>query len=65
MDGLRPNSERLRKLMDQHNLRAGDVAEILQRSRNTVYVWLTVEKTGRDAPRDAVRLLELELRGIQ
>jgi hypothetical protein len=51
---------KLRALMEQHDLAAADVAELLGRELITVRIWLC-KPGNRQIPSDALSLLELKL----
>jgi len=53
-------TKRLRDLMAKHNMTAADVAELLDRSPQTVRVW-RCKYDARTIPCDALRVLELTL----
>jgi len=53
-------TKRLRDLMAKHSMTAADVAELLDRSPQTVRVW-RCRYDARVIPADALRVLELTL----
>lgn len=61
---MNERTERLRALMKAHKLDAADVAQILQRTPQTVRVWCCAND--QTIPADALRVLELTLatRGV-
>lgn len=57
----KPNSEKLKSIMKAHDLSVHDVSLLLEgRAEGTIKGWLsTTHSYGNDAPRDAVRLIEI------
>lgn len=53
------NSQRLKDLMSKHNLSAADVANLLNRSVQSVYEWRCINS--RDIPEQSLELLEIKL----
>lgn len=54
-----PNTEKLRLLMQQHAVTPHQVAEILDRSYQTVLTWRSLNQ--QDIPDSLLELLELKL----
>lgn len=53
------NSQRLKELMSEHNLRIADVAKLLGRSKQTVKEWRCTN--GRNINDNNLKLLALEI----
>lgn len=53
------NADRLRELMDLHRLKPADVATMLDRSYQTVRIWLSV--SDQNIPDPLLELLEYKL----
>lgn len=54
-----PNTQRLKALMSEHNLRIADVAELLDRSVQTVKEWRC--QNSRNISKNNLELLESKL----
>ena len=57
---MHTRTAKLHKIMEDNGLKAGDVAEMLDRETITIRIWRCKSST-RVIPADALRLLELEL----
>ena len=55
------NSDRLKQIMDEHDLKPDDVASMLNRSVWTVYQW----RSGYAMPAALLELLEFKLAAMQ
>ncbi len=56
-------TERLRKLMTNHKLKAKDVGLLLNRSPGTVRIWrCQTGEGGREIPEQSLELLEIKLK---
>lgn len=57
---MNTRTQQLRQLMRQHNLSVKQVAEMLNRTEQTVRIWLCKTENSKTIPQQLLELLELK-----